>query len=75
MRFTLRDAHLIDATTDIACGAITLDGTYVQAVECPEYSDDQQDVIIDATGMLLVPGFIDANDGFRRNASLCSLGT
>jgi N-acetylglucosamine-6-phosphate deacetylase len=61
MRFTLRDAHLIDDTTDIARGAITLDGTYIQAVECPEYSDDQQDSIIDATGMLLVPGFIDVH--------------
>jgi N-acetylglucosamine-6-phosphate deacetylase len=61
MRFTLRDAHIIDATTDIACGAITIDGTYIRAVECPEYPDDQQDVIVDATGMLLVPGFIDVH--------------
>src|SRR5579859_6233519 len=61
MRFTLRDAHLIDATRDIACGAITIEGTSIQAVECPEYSDDQQDSIIDATGMILMPGFIDVH--------------
>ncbi len=61
MRFTLRDAHLIDVTTDIARGAITIDGAYIQAVECPEYSDDQRDSIIDATGMILMPGFIDVH--------------
>jgi N-acetylglucosamine-6-phosphate deacetylase len=61
MRFTLRDAHLIDATRDIPRGAITIDGTSIQAVECPEYSDDQQDSIIDATGMILMPGFIDVH--------------
>ena len=51
MRFTLRDAHLIDATTDISRGAITIEGTYIQSVECPEYSDQQQAHIIDATGI------------------------
>ena len=61
MRFTLRDAHLIDATTDIARGAITIDGTYIQAIEYPEYPDDQQDSIIDATGMIVMPGFIDVH--------------
>jgi len=61
MRFTLRDAHLIDATRDFARGAITIDGTSIQAVECPEYSDDQQDSIVDATGMILMPGFIDVH--------------
>jgi N-acetylglucosamine-6-phosphate deacetylase len=61
MRFTLRDARLIDATRDIPRGAITIDGTSIQAVECPEYSDDQQDSIIDATGMILMPGFIDVH--------------
>jgi N-acetylglucosamine-6-phosphate deacetylase len=61
MRFTLSDAHLIDATTNIACGAITIDGTYIQAVESPRYSDSQQDYIIDATGMIVMPGFIDVH--------------
>jgi N-acetylglucosamine-6-phosphate deacetylase len=61
MRFTLRDARLIDATRDFARGAITIDGTSIQAVECPEYSDDQQDSIIDATGMIIMPGFIDVH--------------
>jgi N-acetylglucosamine-6-phosphate deacetylase len=61
MRFTLRDAHLIDATTDIARGAITIEGTHIKAVECPEYSDQQQDSIIDTTGMIVMPGFIDVH--------------
>jgi len=61
MRFTLRDARLIDATRDIPRGAITIDGASIHAVACPEYSDDQQDSIIDATGMILMPGFIDVH--------------
>jgi N-acetylglucosamine-6-phosphate deacetylase len=61
MRFTLRDAHLIDATTDIACGDIIIDGTRIQAVKCPGDSPGEQDNIIDATGMLVMPGFIDVH--------------
>ena len=61
MRFTLRDARLIDATTDIARGAITIEGTHIQAFECPEYSDEQKGNVIDATGMILMPGFIDVH--------------
>ena len=61
MRITLRDAHLIDATTDIARGAITIDGTHIQAVEYPEYSPGQQDSIIDVMDMIVMPGFIDVH--------------
>jgi N-acetylglucosamine-6-phosphate deacetylase len=61
MRITLRDAHLIDATTDIARGAITIDGTHIQAVEYPEYSLGQQDSIIDVMDMIVMPGFIDVH--------------
>jgi len=59
MRFTLRDAHLIDATTDIVRGDIIIDGTRIQAVKCPGDSPTEQDNIIDAMGMLVMPGFID----------------
>ncbi len=61
MRITLRDAHLIDATTDIARGAITIDGMHIQAVEYPEYSLGQQDSIIDVMDMIVMPGFIDVH--------------
>jgi len=33
MRYTLRDARLIDATTDIAHGDITVDGAQIEIVE------------------------------------------
>jgi N-acetylglucosamine-6-phosphate deacetylase len=61
MRFTLRDAHIIDATTDIARGAITIEDTHIQAVEYSEYSDQQPAHIIDASGMIVIPGFIDVH--------------
>src|SRR6266568_4621214 len=61
MRFTLRDAHLIDATTDIAHSDIIIDGTHIQAIGRPEYSLGEQDNIIDATDMLVMPGFIDVH--------------
>ncbi len=61
MRFTLRDARLVDATTDISRGAITIEDTHIQAVENSEYSDPQQAHIIDASGMIVMPGFIDVH--------------
>ncbi len=61
MRFTLHDAHLIDTTTDIVRGAITVDGAHIQAIESPEYSPNQQDSIIDVTDMIVMPGFIDVH--------------
>src|SRR6266403_2033850 len=61
MRFTLRDAHLIDVTTDIVRGAITINGERIQAVEGSDYLPDQEDVVIDATGMIVMPGFIDVH--------------
>ena len=61
MRFTLRDARLIDATTDISRGAITIEGTHIQKVEYAEYSDRQQAHIIDTSGMIVIPGFIDVH--------------
>ena len=68
MPFTLCDARLIDVTTDIACGSITIDGTRIQAVECPGFSPGKQENIIDATGMIVMPGFIDI-EGLKPAAS------
>src|SRR5579863_2021445 len=61
MRFRLRDARLIDATTDIARGDVLIDGAYIQAVECEEIAPVQRDTIIDAAGMIVMPGFIDVH--------------
>jgi N-acetylglucosamine-6-phosphate deacetylase len=61
MRFTLRDARLVDATTDISRGAITIEDTHIQAVEYSENSDQQQTHIIDVSGMIVIPGFIDVH--------------
>jgi N-acetylglucosamine-6-phosphate deacetylase len=61
MPFTLCDARLIDVTTDIACGSISIDDTRIQSVERPEFSLGKQENIIDATGMIVMPGFIDVH--------------
>src|SRR3954453_8706081 len=61
MRFTLRDAHLTDATTDIARGAITIDDRHIQAVKGPGDPPGEQGNIIDATDMIVMPGFIDVH--------------
>jgi N-acetylglucosamine-6-phosphate deacetylase len=61
MRFTLRDARLIDATTDISRGSITIEGTHIHSVEFPDDLDRPQAQIIDATGMIVIPGFIDVH--------------
>src|SRR5947209_13556519 len=67
MPFTLCDARLIDVTTDIACGSITIAATRIQSVERPEYSRGQEN-IIDAAGMIVMPGFIDL-EGLKPAAS------
>src|SRR5260221_14680960 len=56
MRFTLRGARLIDATTEIADSDITIDGEQIQAIG---YASDTLDNVIDATNTLVMPGFID----------------
>lgn len=61
MRFTLRDAHLIDATTDISVGDITIDGTRIEAIGYSEHSLAGQEDIIDASGTIVIPGFIDVH--------------
>jgi N-acetylglucosamine-6-phosphate deacetylase len=61
MGFTLRDAHLLDAATDILHGDITIDGQHIESIEWSGDSSDAQDNVIDATGMLVMPGFIDVH--------------
>jgi N-acetylglucosamine-6-phosphate deacetylase len=66
MRFTLRNARLIDAATDLARGAISINGSRIEAVESEDGQDahhrvPQPDTIIDAQGMIIMPGFIDVH--------------
>src|ERR1700693_1453062 len=61
MRYTLRDAHLIDATTDIAHGDITVDGAQIEVVENAGHSGGERENNIGTTDMLVMPGFIDVH--------------
>src|SRR5260370_29056910 len=66
MRFTLRDARLIDAATDIARGAISIDGARIDAVESEDGGNANHrvpspDTTVDARGMIVMPGFIDVH--------------
>lgn len=67
MLITLRNAHLIDAAIDIAAGEIIITGAYIQAVVDKGKASDSlleqigSGIAIDATGMILMPGFIDVH--------------
>ncbi len=61
MGFILRDAHLIDAAIDISHGNISIEGERIESIEWSGDSVDRWDAIIDATGMFVMPGFIDVH--------------
>src|SRR5438552_10278339 len=61
MRFMLHDARLVDATMDVACGSIRIDGVRIEAVECEESAPGDQHVSVDARDMIVMPGFIDVH--------------
>ncbi|HZU01350.1 MAG TPA: amidohydrolase family protein, partial [Ktedonobacteraceae bacterium] len=61
MGFTLRDAHLIDATTDMPHANLSIDGQCIESIEWPGASSSAQDHSIDASNMLVMPGFIDVH--------------
>ena len=61
MRFTLRGARLIDASTDLASGEVTVDDGALASVT-EGVSEGQTDVTtIDASGMIITPGFLDVH--------------
>src|SRR5450432_1034269 len=61
MRFMLRGARLIDAAMDIARGTICINGARIESVECEDDVPDSQHTIVDAQGMIIMPGFIDVH--------------
>ncbi|GAC1397825.1 MAG: N-acetylglucosamine-6-phosphate deacetylase [Ktedonobacteraceae bacterium] len=58
MRFTLRNARLVDATMDQAANTITIDGAYIQRVG---HGDDAEENVIDASDTIITPGFIEVH--------------
>ena len=58
MRWTLQGAHLVDADFELPGGDLTIDGARIQAVGAP---DGAPGAVIDASAMLVMPGFIDVH--------------
>src|SRR5450759_2556996 len=58
MSFTLRGAHLVDATTEMLEGDITIHGTHIQSSGAPSETGGE---VIDAANMIITPGFIDVH--------------
>ncbi|HKD74585.1 MAG TPA: N-acetylglucosamine-6-phosphate deacetylase, partial [Ktedonobacterales bacterium] len=58
MKFTLHGARLVDATIDQADGAITVEGARIQSIGS---AVGKRDHAVDATGMIVTPGFIDVH--------------
>jgi len=68
MRCTLRGGQLVDAVTDLSPGDLTIDGTRIQFVGVGQLAEAARDAagdtpgtVIDATDMILMPGFIDVH--------------
>ncbi len=63
MRFTLRGTRLVDAGRDTSDGDITINGSTIEAVGVAEERSATGDggKIIDASGMIVTPGFIDVH--------------
>lgn len=62
MRYTLQNAHLVDARQDILAGAIAIEAGRIRAVGSAVGNEPgNQSPVIDAMGMLVVPGFIDVH--------------
>lgn len=58
MRFTLRGTRLVDATMDLAEGDITIDGAQIEQVGQDHPAPGK---VLDASQMIVVPGFIDVH--------------
>jgi len=61
MPFTLRGTRLVDATTDIPEGDITIDGTHIRAVGTQFIAPTEEGRVIDASNTIVMPGFIDVH--------------
>ncbi len=57
MNFSLRGARLVDARQDQPGGVLTVEGGRIQAID----GADRAETSIDATGMIVTPGFIDVH--------------
>lgn len=64
MRCTLHGGQLVDANTDLSPGDLAIDGTRIQFVGAGKPATAEEDTpgaVIDATDMIIMPGFIDVH--------------
>lgn len=61
MRLTLRGARLVDAATDLAQGDITIEDGRLAAVGQDDTAPDAPGQVVDAAGLIALPGFVDVH--------------
>ncbi|HKS70344.1 MAG TPA: amidohydrolase family protein, partial [Ktedonobacterales bacterium] len=61
MRLTLRGARLVDAATDLPQGDVIIEDRRLVAVGQNGTAPDEPGQVVDATGLIALPGFIDVH--------------
>src|SRR5690349_24245787 len=59
MRFMLRGARLVDASTDLASGAVTVNNGTLEVLTEDMHDGESVMPTFDVGGMILTPGFLD----------------
>ena len=75
MSLTVRNAHVVTPGRDLGVTDVTVDGDRIVAVggDSRRGAEAQGDETVDATGLTLLPGFIDIHSHGRGGADFCDL--
>ncbi len=71
MKTLISNAHIISPGVDIVGGSVLVDGSRIVSVIQPGDALPQADVVIDAQGQMLMPGFIDIHSHGAGGCDTC----